>query len=73
MEEHRSVEEPDDSAAAGPPAAPPPTTGHAEIDRALADLDLGEDVHQHHDAFAAAVEAVQRALNPASQGPRPQP
>lgn len=54
-------------------AAPaPPVTGHAGIDAALAAVDLGDDVHSHHEALLAAVEAVQRALNPAAQGPRPQ-
>ena len=54
-------------------AAPaPPVTWHAGIDAALAAVDLGDDVHTHHEALLAAVEAVQRALNPAAQGPRPQ-
>lgn len=55
------------------PAPAPPVTGHPDIDAALTGLDLGGDVHTHHDALAAAVEAVQRAINPAAQGPRPQP
>ena len=54
-----------------PPASDPttghPTTGHPGIDAALSGLVLGDDVHTHHDALAAALESVQRALNP----PRP--
>lgn len=62
--------------AAPPDAAPgvrPPATGHPGIDAALEGLELGPDVHAHHEALLAAVEAVQRALNPADQGPRPRP
>ncbi|MFZ2479612.1 MAG: hypothetical protein WAZ15_06030 [Propioniciclava sp.] len=48
----------------------PPLTGNQDIDEALARLELGPDVHTHHDALAAVVDAVQRALNPADSGPR---
>lgn len=51
-----------------PPAAPP-VTGHAEIDAALAGVELGDDVHTHHDALAAALDVLQRALNAPSGGP----
>lgn len=43
------------------PAAPPPT-GHPGIDEALAAVVLTDDVHTHHDALAAALEPLQRAL-----------
>lgn len=55
------------------PVPAPPTTGHPAIDAALSGLELGPNVHTHHDALAAAVEVVQHALNPAAQGPRPHP
>ena len=59
-----------------PPASDPttghPTTGHPGIDAALSGLVLGDDVHTHHDALAAALESVQRALNP-PQPPPPSP
>lgn len=48
-----------------------PVTGHAAIDEALSGLTLGPDVHTHHDALAATLEAVQRALNPPSRPPAP--
>ena len=60
--------EPTTSQTAGPPA-----TGHPGIDAALAGLVLGEDVHTHHDALAAALESVQRALNPPQPLPPPSP
>ncbi|MDO5533687.1 MAG: hypothetical protein Q4F65_03415 [Propionibacteriaceae bacterium] len=50
-----------------------PVTGHAAIDAALAALDLGEDVHTHHDEISAALEVVQQALNPSQQPPLPRP
>lgn len=49
-----------------------PVTGHPGIDAALAAIDLGDDVHTHHDVLAAAHEAVQHALNP-RQPPLPRP
>ncbi len=49
----------------------PPHTGNREIDEALQRLQLGQDVHTHQDALAAAIDAVQRALNPGEAGPRP--
>ncbi len=58
---------------AGPP--PPPQTGHHDIDRALAALDLTGDVAEHPQRIAAALDAVSRALTgpaiPPSLRPRP--
>lgn len=59
----------DGSAARG--SASLPVTGHAGIDAALASLHLGPDVLVHHDELAAALDAVQQALNLASQSPLP--
>ena len=42
---------------------PPPRTGVPQVDEALDQLVLGEDVSTHPAALAAAVEALQRALN----------
>lgn len=50
-------------AGAPAPLPEPPITGHHEIDRALASLTLGDDVAEHPEAIAAALEAVQRALS----------
>lgn len=68
------------SATPGPPHDAPapgggalPVTGHPGIDAALAAVDLGDDVHTHHDVLAAAHEAVQHALNPPKQPPLPRP
>jgi len=36
-------------------------------------MDLGDDVHTHVDAFAAAHAAVQNALNPPDQPQPPHP
>ena len=44
------------------PAGPPPETGHHDIDRALASLELGDDVAAHPERIATALDAVQRAL-----------
>ncbi len=44
------------------PLDSPPVTGNHEIDRALASLDLGDDVSAHPEKIAAALDAVQRAL-----------
>lgn len=55
--------------AAGTPAPALPVTGHAGIDAAMAALDLGDDVHTHPEALAAALDAVAAALNPAAQPP----
>lgn len=44
------------------PLADPPVTGHHEIDRALASLELSDDVTEHPAAISAALDAVQRAL-----------
>jgi hypothetical protein len=41
----------------------PPRTGNHEIDRALASLELGEDVATHHDAVVGVLDAIQRAMN----------
>jgi hypothetical protein len=41
----------------------PPVTGVAEIDEALAQVELGDDVATHPEALAAALEVLQRALN----------
>ncbi len=46
-----------------PAQTEPPVTGDESIDRALAALQLGEDVGAHHEQLAAALEALQRALN----------
>lgn len=62
-----SVEVTDSSAAEDAP----PVTGHEAIDAALAAVTLGPDVHTHADELGAAVEAIQRALNPPSQQPLP--
>ncbi|MFP5416277.1 MAG: hypothetical protein ACLGHZ_05295 [Actinomycetes bacterium] len=48
-----------------------PVTGHEGIDAALASLHLGPDVNVHHDELAAALDAVQQALNLASRSPLP--
>lgn len=45
-----------------PPPTAPPLTGHPAIDEALAAVVLTDDVHTHHDALAAALEPLQRAL-----------
>lgn len=42
---------------------PPPVTGVPQIDEALATLDLSDDVTTHPAALAAALEALQQALN----------
>lgn len=64
-------EEPDQPAA--PARAALPLTGHPAIDRALSELQLGEDVHTHHDEIAAVLDTVQRALNPSAQPRLPRP
>ncbi len=58
---------------ASEPVGPPPETGNHEIDRALASLNLGDDVAAHPERIAAALDAVQRALAAPSvpQGLRP--
>ncbi|MFT3877780.1 MAG: hypothetical protein QM708_15365 [Propioniciclava sp.] len=56
-----------------PDGPTPPVTGHAGIDAALAAVELGDDVHTHHDVLATALEAVQHALNPPRQPPLPRP
>ena len=40
----------------------PPVTGHHDIDRALASLDLSGDVDTHPAQLSAALDAVQQAL-----------
>jgi hypothetical protein len=50
-----------ESAEASLPLAPP-VTGNHEIDRALASLDLGDDVAEHPGRIAEALDVVQRAL-----------
>lgn len=56
------------------PVGPPPQTGHHDIDRALAGLDLGADVATHPESISGVLDAVARALaGPAlPQGLRPQ-
>ena len=58
---------------ASEPVGPPPETGNHEIDRALASLNLGDDVAAHPERIAAALDAVQLALAAPSvpQGLRP--
>lgn len=51
-----------ESAEASDPLAPP-VTGNHDIDRALASLDLGDDVAEHPARIAAALDVVQRALS----------
>jgi hypothetical protein len=46
-----------------PLAAPPPVTGVAEIDEALAAVDLSGEVSTHPQALAEALEVLQAALN----------
>lgn len=50
-----------------------PVTGHTGIDAALAAVELGDDVHTHHDVLAGALEAVREVLNPPRQPPLPHP
>ena len=38
-------------------------TGIADVDAALASLLLSEDVNDHHQQYAAALDALQSALN----------
>lgn len=45
-----------------PSQVTPPVTGHAEIDAALAGLELGPDVHSHHDEIKAALDVIQAVL-----------
>lgn len=47
-----------------PDLPPHPTTGHPAIDAALGSVVLGEDVHDHAQQVARALDSVQRALNP---------
>lgn len=61
----------DNAPAAAAPVPPAPVTGHAEIDAALAGLELGPDVHTHPDALAGVIDVVWRAL--ADPAPRPHP
>ncbi|MBK9697016.1 MAG: hypothetical protein IPO80_06330 [Propionibacteriaceae bacterium] len=42
---------------------PPPVTGIADVDAALDSLVLSEDVNDHHKKYAAALDALQSALN----------
>lgn len=48
---------------AAEPVPPAPETGHHDIDRALARLDLGGDVTTHPELIGAALDAVAQALN----------
>ena len=41
----------------------PPTTGVPRVDEALAQFELGADVTTHPAALAAALDALQQALN----------
>jgi len=54
------VNEPQDAGALPPPV---PQTGHHDIDRALAALDLSGDVAEHPQRIAAALDAVTRTLS----------
>lgn len=49
----------------------PPVTGHPDIDRALAGLDLASDVHTHPAAIADVLDAINEAINPTPQPPLP--
>lgn len=51
------------------PPVPPPVTGVAAVDEALAGLQLGEDVATHPADLAAALDVLQRALNPPADEP----
>ncbi|MGC3956021.1 MAG: hypothetical protein QM804_17555 [Propionicimonas sp.] len=46
-----------------PEPTQPPVTGVPRIDQALAELELGDDVTTHPAALAAALDALQQALN----------
>lgn len=48
--------------AAEPDSVTPPTTGIPEIDQALAAVDLSGPISDHPVQFAAAVEALHKAL-----------
>ncbi|MGB7963275.1 MAG: hypothetical protein WCF12_10015 [Propionicimonas sp.] len=52
------------------PRTPPPVTGVAEVDAAVAAVALGDDVNDHHQQFATALDSLQRALNPPPADPR---
>lgn len=66
-----ATDEPVPATAEAPPALP--VTGHPQIDAALAELELDDDVHSHHDRLSAVLDVVQQALNPSSQPPLPRP
>ena len=69
MTEPISDENTEPTADAGVPA--PPVTGHNGIDAALASLELGENVHEHPEQIADALDAITHALNPTPQPPLP--
>jgi hypothetical protein len=45
------------------PTQAPPSTGHPQLDEALAALDLSRPVNEHPDQYAKLLDALQRALN----------
>ena len=45
------------------PTQAPPTTGHSQLDEALAALDLSRPVTEHPGQYAKLLDALQRALN----------
>ncbi len=45
------------------PTQAPPTTGHPQLDEALAALDLSRPVNEHPEQYAKLLDALQRALN----------
>lgn len=45
------------------PTQAPPTTGHPQLDEALAALDLSRPVAEHPEQYAALLDALQRVLN----------
>lgn len=49
---------------------PKPVTGVPAVDAAIAAVVLGDDVNDHHQQFATALDALQRALNPPPADPR---
>ncbi|WP_169923740.1 hypothetical protein [Propionicimonas paludicola] len=45
------------------PTDVPPSTGHPQLDEALAGLDLSRPVTEHPEQYAKLLDALQRALN----------
>lgn len=50
-----------------------PVTGHADIDAALAALELDGDVHTHPEALSAVLDVIAAALRTSPQPPLPHP